>query len=324
MTSISTIGLQLIGASSLLGEQSNLAQLDEQLASNQQFNDLTDYTPSDASNLMNFQNSITQKQAYIASMQSVSTRLTVYDQSLTDLENIAAQTSQLAEANPTQNTGNIGSINAQIQAFLQQAGDDLNQEVGGRYIFAGTRYTTQPVNVPALLSGTITLPFTPTDSSALPTYDSQYGTATSAQIAEAYTKDSAAIDTNNTVQYGVVSDDPAFQNLIAGMQLINQATQTGVSAATYSTDMSNAATLINTALTSIQAIHTNVAANTNTITQEQTTQNNDIATLQGQIGDIQNVNLTQVGTEINTLQSQLQASYSATATIEQLSILKYL
>ena len=34
--------------------------------------------------------------------------------------------------------------------------------------------------------------------------------------------------------------------------------------------------------------------------------------------------LTTVGTEINTLQTQLQASYSATASLEQLSLLKHL
>ncbi|HEY4124944.1 MAG TPA: hypothetical protein VGM36_10045, partial [Rhizomicrobium sp.] len=61
-----------------------------------------------------------------------------------------------------------------------------------------------------------------------------------------------------------------------------------------------------------------------TITQETATQNADIASLQGQISDIQQVDLTEVGTSINLLTTQLNASYSATATITQESILKYL
>ena len=112
--------------------------------------------------------------------------------------------------------------------------------------------------------------------------------------------------------------------MIAGLQFMNAATQSGVSASTYQSDMSQAATLLSTALTNIQTYHAGIAAAQNTISQEQTTQTNDISSLQQQIGGITNVDLTQVGTELNLLQTQLQASYSATAAITQESILKYL
>ena len=74
----------------------------------------------------------------------------------------------------------------------------------------------------------------------------------------------------------------------------------------------------------VQALNAGVASNQNIIATETSTQNADITNLQNQISNLQSVNLTQVGTEINTMQTQLQASYSATASLEQLSILKYL
>ena len=88
--------------------------------------------------------------------------------------------------------------------------------------------------------------------------------------------------------------------------------------------MSQAATLLNSALQNIQIYNAGVAEATNTITQETDTQNADISSLQQQIGGIQGVDLTQVATQINLLQTQLQASYSATATLTNDSILKYL
>src|ERR1700679_496682 len=99
---LSALGLQLFSVNSLQSEQVNLATLNEQLASNQQHDNLTDYTPLDAKNLINFQNAITQRQAYVSSMKVVSARLGVYDTSMTDLENIAEQAGQLPTQNPSQ------------------------------------------------------------------------------------------------------------------------------------------------------------------------------------------------------------------------------
>jgi len=92
----------------------------------------------------------------------------------------------------------------------------------------------------------------------------------------------------------------------------------------YQSDMSQAASILKTAITNIQTYHAGVASAINTISNAQDTQKADIASLQQQIGNIQNVDLTEVGTALNLLQTQLQASYSATATLTQESILKYL
>ncbi len=93
---------------------------------------------------------------------------------------------------------------------------------------------------------------------------------------------------------------------------------------TYKTNMAQATTLLTTAITSLQAVHTTVANNINTLTSETTTQNNAISSITNQVDDIQQVNVTQVATELNLLQTQLQASYSATGTLEKMSIVNYL
>lgn len=328
MTSISTIGIQLLSTSNLQNELTNLNQLNEQLASGHQQDDLTNYSPLDAEQLMSFQNAITQRQAYVTTMGTVNARLQVYNNTMSDLENIATQANELASQNPTLNSNQVGNVNQEVTNYMQQAVDDLNQQVGDRYIYAGTRYSTQPVNLSAVLSNlspssTLAAPGNPSPNN-LPSYDTNYGTGSAGTVTAAWANVSATVDTGDSLTYGVTSTQDGFQQLIAGMQFINAATQSGVSAATYQTDMAQAGQLLSSALTTIQTYNTGVASAINTVTQEQTTQNTDITSLQTQIGDIQNVDVAQVGTELNTLQAQLQASYSATATLTQDSILKYL
>ncbi len=159
-----------------------------------------------------------------------------------------------------------------------------------------------------------------------PTFTQNGLAAGSINDANAYTADSALIDNNFSVTYGVSSDDPAFQRLINGLRYINSAITAGQggNTATYQTDMQQAASLLNTSLSNIQTLHTGVASNQNTLTNETTTQNTDITNLQDQVGNIQSVDIPTVSTEITVMMAQLQASYSATASLEQLSLVKYL
>lgn len=323
MTTVSTLGLQLVGTSNLQSEQQTLALLNQQLATGQKFDNLTKYTPTEAKQLMDLQNGITQRQSYIDGMKTVSTRLSVYDLTMTDMEKIAAQASSLSSQNQTLDPTKQAGIAASTQTYLQQVINDLNQKVGDRYVYAGSRYSTQPViDLTSMLAlGPPTLPFSATVNPALPTYDSEYATSTT--DATAFNKDSVQLDSGSSISYGVTSVSDGFQQFFAGLQLMYAASQTS-NATTYQTDMTNATQLISSALNNIQTLHAGVAAATNTVSQEQKTQQTDIDNLQSQIGDIQKVDLTEIGTNINLLQTQLQASYSATANLSQLSILKYL
>ena len=280
-------------------------------------------------------------------------------------------------------------------------GSDLNQQVGGRYIYAGSRYNTAPVaDLSALTQAPSTTVYT--DNKSLPIYDSGYSasaltmavsgqtvtiggtvgspqnatvtvngkdysyavhptdttttiaaglaalvsadiggtssvgnvltvgganppTATSATVTNtaAYATDTATIATGYTVPYGVSSNNPAFQQMIAGLRYLQAAGNTTDPAA-YSANMKQASSLLTSALTSINAVHTVVANNTNILTQETTTQKAAIDSLTSQINSIQGIDVTQVAAELNQMQTQLQASYSVTGTLLKMTIVGYL
>ena len=461
MTTISNLGTIQTLTTNLQAEQTTMSTLSNQLASNQQYSNLTQYDPTDAHNILDFQNAITQRQSYVSSIQNVQDRLSLYDSTMTDMESLASQANDLATQNSSYNASTAAGIKSQVTDYLQQLGDDLNQQIGGRYVYAGTRYTTPPVTNLTSLTNAPTA--TTTTSPALPSYDINYNNATSFTVnrtatgnftmgnttiawsgsnslannntgsvnvtvgsntvsvpvsglingnspadlatnlqltlnavaastsasssgvpstltasvgsgaadttvtlnlggaapnsvtpdaggmasettwvggstpsglvaqtpnsdAAAYTQDTALIDSNYSVTYGVSSDNPSFQQLVNGLRYITSAVTAGQNgdSATYQTDMQQASTLISNGLAGIQALHAGVADNQSALTAETTTQNSDITNLQNQLTNIQGVNLAQVGTEINLMQTQLQASYSATASIEKLSLVTYL
>jgi flagellin-like hook-associated protein FlgL len=399
---VSTTSIQQILTSQLQAEQSNLAQLSEQLATSKKYTDLTDYSPSDALNILNLQDSSTQRQAYIGVINTVQTRLSGYDTTMTDMESVVSQAQALAAGNPNYSAASAPGIAAIASNFLKSVSVDLDQQIGGRYIYAGSRYTTEPVTDLTTLTNTPSSTIL-TDGASLPVYDSGYsasatttaisgqtvtfgGTPGSPQNASvtiggttytyavqpsdtlstiaaglasvlntagitgssatgavltvggstapsaaavnvtdtaAYATDSATIDSGYTVQYGVTSNSPAFQQLISGLQFL-QAAGNATDNTTYQANLTQATTLLTSALSSIEGLHSTVANNINSLTDETTSQNTGLSNITDQIDNIQQVDLTQVSTELNLLQTQLQASYSATGTIERMSIVQYL
>lgn len=187
---------------------------------------------------------------------------------------------------------------------------------------------TNPAQINLTYAGSLT-PITPNTSGTagqVTWADSNDGTTSESLAttdAAAYAKDSVTVDNGYNLQYGVTSNDPGFQQVIAGLRLLNAASSQ-TDPTVYNNYVTQAATLLSTGLNNVQTTHAAVAGNSNIITQETSIQNTDITNLQNQLSNIQQVDLTSVGTQITLLQTQLQASYSSTAALIQESILKYL
>ncbi len=396
--SISNIGRTASMVSALQNEQSTLSKLSEQLSTQKRNTNLTDYTASEALNLINLQASATQKEAYINIITSVNNNLSIYDATLTDLENIATQAQSLANGNANYSAEIALNIGVQAANYLKSVTVDLNQNINGRYLFSGTRYTTPPVQdlstLPAatLTTAAVASPLVPAYDTAATLYFSVSGqaitmngtagagqeasmtvdgvtythtvlttdtpttimTALGVQLtaagvpyvqagptitiggghtiddwdvettnAASYVTDHAKIDNGYTIDYGITSNNEAFQKLVAGLRYL-QTAGSATDAATYQANMTQAASLLGDALTSMQTLHTTVANNMGVMTTQKKMQETSIDNLANQVLDIQQVDITRVSAEITMLETLLQASYSATGGILKMSIISYL
>lgn len=184
---ISTLGLQLLNIANLTAGQSYISKLSQQLSTGKLSTNLSDYNASDAQQLMDFTNLITAREGYISVTHALNPRLQTYDTSLTNIEKTVAEMSSALLSNPTYNPGQNGSLASQIQSAMRQMNYYLNQKVGERYIFAGSRYTTAPVGDITALSAPAASDAaaiaTNVSSHTLPAYDSEAYEAASVDVA---------------------------------------------------------------------------------------------------------------------------------------------
>lgn len=321
--SISTLGVQLACTKTLGSSTTKLSALSEQLSSGIYSSNMSDYSASDAQKLMNLTSTISQQNGFLSVIDTISTRIEVYSTAMEGVENTGSEAYSTILAAGTYNTESNQSTQTLIEQYMDQIEYYLNQKVGDRYIFAGSRYTTSPVtDLQSLPSPpTETAPYT-TTGDAVPAYDADYDPSDpTAAIPEANTHESATIDTTKTLTYGVTSNDQGFQQLIMGLRFAYAATN---DEANYDSYMQKARDLISQGMSNIRATHTKI---TNAYTSLQNTQDtitSKVTSLSNQISNIESVDVNEVAVKITILQAQLQASYSAASKLINLSILDYM
>lgn len=323
MTNISTLGTTNLILQQIDTGLQNITSLSTQLSSGKKSFDLSDYSAPQARQLLDFTSTIGRHQNYVDVINTVQPRLKVYDSSLSGLVTVGNTIQQLVNQNQSSTAANSVSTAQQVQDALNSVTYYLNQQVGGRFVFSGSRYNTQPV-----LSDLSTLPVPPTEvgpttAPALPAYDTEYvaGASPASASTAATAQQTAKIDDNYSISYGVSSNDPAIQNLVLGLRYAYAATQ---NPSNYTTYINQARTLITNGLSGIQDLQTHVASNENQANQLLTTHQNVISDLNNQSDTISNADSTTVAAQISSLQSQLQASYTVIGKIASLSLTKFI
>jgi flagellar hook-associated protein 3 FlgL len=323
MTRVSNYALSTFLQSQTLGVQQRLADLQIQASSGQKAQTYSGIA-ADAHQLISLQVAQDQTTQYVKTNQSIDSRLTTMESSVSDIFKAATNfRTLLLNAENNNNAGDL-SIDTEAANFRQQIANLLNVQVDGRYLFAGSRTDVKPVD----LNGWATPPnLTPPLTLPLPTYTADYYKGDSQVM-------SATIDTSLTLNYGVTADNPAFEYLLRAANYIQSAGPTP-----SQDEMDTALSLINTALGTESG---NAARGTLPLTQ-------DIADIQALIGtsrssidqansrhsdfqiyltqniaNVQTVDVAQTLTQVSGYTTQLQASYMTLSQISQLSLLNYL
>lgn len=321
--SISTVGISFSSTRNLTGSQNQLSKLAQQLTTGKFSSNLSEYTTSDAQKLLNFNSTIDQQNGFLQVIGTIKPRMDVYDSAMSGVESTAAL-ANTAVANATSyNPDTNAAFAAQIQGYMDDASYYLNQQVGERYIFSGSRYGQAPVgDIKALPTPpTEVAPYLATGNT-VPAYDTDYILAAPAtNFPEANVREQVKIDTTKTLSYGTTSNEDGFQQIIMGLRWAYAATQ---DPGNYDTYIATAKQLLSSGQSNTRASHTD---STNAYTSLQNTENNissKVLSLENQVDDVQDVDENEVAVKITTLQAQLQASYSAVGNLLNLSILRYL
>jgi hypothetical protein len=250
MSAISSLSSFLQNLSLVQNSQANIAKLTYQVDTGLKSQDLQGYG-TQANQLLNLKSAQTTEQNYVSNNTQTTTILSAYDATLGQIKTDATSLSASLGAFSATDATSATNLKTLVNSLQVDIAATLNSQVGGRYLYGGTRYTTAPVgdlnaflntpaNVPTFVTPATTpptvTPLTVTDGTTAPTlvppYDSQAttinvtpattvlpsGLTAGAAAAQTYATQTTAVANNQTANYGISSNDPTFQHLVYALQ----------------------------------------------------------------------------------------------------------
>jgi len=380
MSTISSLSSYLQNIGLVQNSQDTIAKLTYQVDTGLKSEDLQGYG-TQANQLLNLESAQTTEKNYVSNNTQTTTFLSAYDSTLTQITSDATKLSASLDAFTVTDPQAVTNLQALVKALQVDVGATLNTQVGGRYLYGGTRYTTQPVTdlsalpaptfvTPATTPPTVTpltvalLPApnpqtTPTATPALPPYDAQASVVnsttpapTAAEVATAtqsYATQTTAVANNQTVSYGITSNNPTFQHLVYALQCAQAAASTNTSTAA---GLANQQALIQQATSevsvalngspavaasagppavsavaqvdSLQSLQDQNGTALLAVTNANTVHTQTLATLQSQITTIDQVDPATVATELSAAQNTLEGSYKVVSSVLNETLLNYL
>jgi len=297
---------QVIQNLSMLNNQANT--LEQQITTGDQSTTFSGIAPQ-AEQLVNLTATQAQQQGYINTINTVDTTLQSASLATTTITNLVQQFGSELQTDAFDQTG--ATVQSQAQSLLAQIGDYLNTEGPEGYIFGGSDTTTPPFDASGLPNpGDLT-----TQVNGAPPNGYYQGNDQEA---------SAQVDTDLNVQYGVSADNPAFEQVI---RVLNFLANSGTLSASNPTDVANvnqAQTILTTATNQLQQLTANIGEQQTTLSDTLQAHQQSLTLANSNIANITQVNSAQVITQLDSLQTQLEASYQTVNMLQNLSLANYL
>ena len=136
---------------------------------------------------------------------------------------------------------------------------------------------------------------------------------------------SATVDTNVNLQYGVTGNNPAFEQIVRVLNFFaNNATPLSQSNPTDVANVSQAQQMLTNAAQSVNQLVATSGEQQNDLTQLKTAHQNALTLATTSLNNIEQVDTATAITQLNTLQTQLQASYQTINVLQSLSLANYM
>jgi len=329
---------------SLIGQTS--AQSERLAALRQQMNDLsrvvTTGQVSDtysglgtaAEQVLNLNSQQPLLQSYLTNITDVSNNMTLMNNALTSITDVGNQLVSAIQTQLENSPTDQQDIQQLAKQGLQTVEDMINQNYNGQYLFAGSNGDTQPF----VDGGTLNSNFVNQINSWLSTGDTTgllsningfSSTNLGLSPALANTGDvTAQIGDNQTVDYTINAANPGFESIIKALTLVaNTPYPTATDTATgsdYENVMNSALGMVQQGVSQVNATTTTLAGKFEEVDAAKTDNTNDLTLVQNQLSTLTAADTTTAITEMQTLQTQLTASYQVTNMVSNLSLVNYL
>ncbi len=291
---------------SLMTTESRLNQVNEQVSSGKASADLKGFG-NNTEALIAAQTLQIRNNSYIQSNTTLTSKLDTQDQALTQVAT-AGQDARSAIASAIA-SGSADGLMSTLQSDFGQAVGGLNTQYNGQYLFAGGKVTTPPVAAQNL-----------SDLTSPPAG----GVFQNDQLAT-----TSQLDASTTLQTGMLADQVGTNlfNAFQQLETFNQGAG-GPLGGQLTTAQTNFLTgMLQTFDSANQGMTNTVASNgllQDRVTQVQSTQQDQQATLATMVGNIADVDMAQASSQLSQAQVALQASAHVFASLQNTTLLNYL
>ncbi|HVM78802.1 MAG TPA: hypothetical protein VMU06_07265 [Stellaceae bacterium] len=310
MTTISDLSQQALMLSSLAQLKSQETKLQGQISSGLKSQDISGLGLS-AGQVANLQGAVQHSQAFLDTINTVQQRIQESTDVLSNLQSAVQKFQQLLPNGAYNASPN--DIQSQAKQLLSVVGDLLNSQDGSRYLFSGSLTSTAPF-----------------DASGLPNPGSLSASVSGAPPTGYYAGNStvakARVDDNLTVSYGVTADNPAIETVVRTLNFLANLPP-GSPDPGNPTDVANinqAADLINQGLQGLQGLQGTLAMQSGALNQVQQNHQDFMNLAQSNLTNLETIDPATAITQLNQVETNLQASYAAINGLQQMSLVNYL
>ena len=300
---VSTAAMQQNMLSQIRSVQTQLAEATQQQSSGQKSNSYSGV--SDSSYLIaTLSAEISESSAYADIAENIQSRVEVYYSTLNDMVDLIGDMTADISAALSTGADNAYGINDSASAALETLASLLNMQYEGRYIYAGSATDSAPVSVDSADYPPMTSPTT-TDTS----YYSGNSDIASAKVAD-----------GTMIEYGITADNDVFEQTLRAFNLAANASTNPVD----ENSLQEAAELLQSAASGIAELQNQVSYTQDKLSNIVDMHTDFQLTAEAMVIDLGEVDLAAAVITIETLSSQLEASYSITSQLADMSLFDYL
>ena len=334
ISKVSFLGSTQANIARLKDMNATLADLQRQIASTKKYDTLAGFGV-DATAVQRNRTDLGRVQSYLDNISGLTSRITQMNTAMDSTRDAVTQLIDGITTAVRDSSADIPSLKVIAQNALDFVQDLANLKVDGRYLFAGSDSTSAPFTDESVLNnnfqqqltdwrnGTITTAQLTANVAAMTTADvgMNPGLSASGQV-------TMRIGETTELDYTVRADVDGFQDIIKAlgfMANMQEPAPGDIPTASELDDViQNIMNIARAGVEKLDAAATRVGGNFNLLNAVEATHESESAMLQGLIGKMENADTTDVVTQIQALQTQLQASYQVTSITNQLSLINFL
>ena len=253
----------------------------------------------DTNRLLSAKDALQRIEAFQRGNQQVDGRLEVMESSTAALVDLAAELRTLLIQRLDSGAGVAGSMSASADQMLQQVVADLNIEIDGRHLFAGSRTDAAPVALDPAFS-------------AFGAADDNYYQGDDVEL-------SVRADVGHDLRYGITADREGFRELIGALRAASEGDGSDDHAL-----LESALDLVNAALPKIIEYRSEIGASRAALERANLGHADAALYLAGQISGIEDVDLSEAITRLARDQMVIESAMATIARLNQLSLADFL